>query len=484
MAFFLSDKRKLIITLSILLAIGFAVTTLVNYYVSKASIHDSIVANELPLTSDNLYSEIQKDLIRPVLISSMMASDTFLRDWILAGEQDVDKMTRYLREVKQRYGAFTSFFISERSRVYYQTEGVLKKISREEPRDAWYFRVREMKSPYEINMDPDLANKDALTIFINYRVLGYDGQYIGVAGVGLTVDAVRALINDYQQRYRRSVYFVDRQGRIALFGNELQIAGTDIRAIEGLRDIADLILKEGAGSFAYRSKGHDHLLNVRFIPELDWYLFVEQIEDEALAGIRNTLYLNLAISLIITAIVLFATSLTINRYQGRLEEMAMTDKLTGLANRQAFDLLVPHTLSEAKRAKTLLLAILIDIDRFKDINDRLGHLAGDSVIKQVARIIKATLRESDIVCRWGGEEFLVVLKGSAEAQGHPLAEKIRDAVEAGTFHYGETTVPVTISLGVAAYIDGETPDQLIARADKALYEAKDRGRNLVHSASA
>ncbi len=484
MAFFLSDKRKLITALSVLLAIGFAVTTLVNYYVSKASIHDSIVATELPLTSDNLYSEIQKDLIRPVIISSMMASDTFLRDWVLAGEKDVDKMTRYLREVKQRYGAFTSFFISERSRVYYQTEGVLKKISRDEPRDVWYFRVREMKSPYEINMDPDLANKDALTIFINYRVLDYDGQYIGVAGVGLTVDAVRALINDYQQRYRRSVYFVDPQGRIALFGNDAQIAGTDIRAIDGLRDIADPILKAGAGTFAYRNEGRDHLLNVRFIPELNWYLFVEQIEDEALAGIRNTLYLNLAISLIITAIVLLATSLTINRYQGQLEEMAMTDKLTGLANRQAFDLLVPQMLSEARRAKTLLLAILIDIDHFKDINDRLGHLAGDSVIQQVARLIKASLRGSDIVCRWGGEEFLVVFKGSAETQGQPLAEKIRDAVESGTFRYGEATVPVTISLGVAAYINGETSDQLIARADKALYEAKGRGRNLVRSADA
>ncbi len=484
MAFLLSDKRKLITALSVLLAIGFAVTTLVNYYVSKASIHDSIVATELPLTSDNLYSEIQKDLIRPVLISSMMASDTFLRDWVLAGEKDVDKMTRYLREVKLRYGAFTSFFVSERSRVYYQTEGVLKKISRDEPRDVWYFRVREMKSPYEINMDPDLANKDALTIFINYRVLDYDGQYIGVVGVGLTVDAVRSLINDYQKRYQRSVYFVDKQGRIALFGNEMQIAGTDIHAIDGLRDIADRILKEGAGTFAYRSKGHDHLLNVRFISELNWYLFVEQIEDEALAGIRNTLYLNLAISLIITVIVLLATSLTINRYQGRLEEMAMTDKLTGLANRQAFDLLVPQMLSEARRAKALLLAILIDIDHFKDVNDRLGHLAGDSVIQQVAQTIKGALRESDIVCRWGGEEFLVVVKGSGEAQGQPLAEKIRNAVEAGTFRYGKTTIPVTISLGIAAYIDGETPDQLIARADKALYEAKDRGRNLVRSADA
>lgn len=91
-----------------------------NYHVSKAAIRESIVASELPLTSDNIYSEIQKDLIRPIFVSSMMASDTFLRDWALAGERDAGQIVKYLREVKVRYGAFTSFFVSERTRTYYQ----------------------------------------------------------------------------------------------------------------------------------------------------------------------------------------------------------------------------------------------------------------------------------------------------------------------------------------------------------------------------
>src|SRR6187399_569631 len=125
------DKQRLIATLSVLLVLGFAVTATVNYQVSKNAIRKSIVASELPLTSDNLYSEIQKDLIRPIFISSMMASDTFVRDWALAGEADVDKIIRYLREVKDRYQAFTSFFISERTRLYYQTEGILKTISKD-----------------------------------------------------------------------------------------------------------------------------------------------------------------------------------------------------------------------------------------------------------------------------------------------------------------------------------------------------------------
>ena len=454
----LRDKRKLIIILSLLLGTGFAATTLVNYHVSKAAIRGSIIASELPLTSDNIYSEIQKDLVLPVTISSMMASDTFLRDWVIAGEKDVGKMTRYLREIKDRYGAFTSFFVSDRSRIYYQTEGVLKRVDRNEPRDAWYFRVRDMKTPYEINLDPDLANKDALTIFINYRVL------------------------DYQGRYQRNIYFVDKKGNIALFGNDATAPGTSIRTMEGLGNIAERILDAGTGSFQYRSGGLDYLLNVRFIPELNWYLFVERSDSGALEDIRSTLYLNLSVSLLITVIVLFATSLTINRYQRRLEKMATTDKLTGLANRQAFDLLISQAIRELGRAPAPLLAILIDIDNFKPINDRLGHLAGDSVLRQVAATIRQTLRKADIVCRWGGEEFLVVAKDIAEAEGRQLAEKIRSAVESGPFRHKGETIAVTVSLGVAAHGQGETAEQLIARADQALYAAKAAGRNVVHTA--
>ncbi len=477
----LNDKRKLILIITLLLCAGFATTTLVNYQVSKSAIRGAIIANELPLTSDNIYSEIQKDLITPTIISSMMASDTFLRDWVLAGEQDVDKMTRYLSEVKTRYGAFTSFFVSESSRVYYQTSGILKHVSEKEPRDAWYFRVRNMQVPYEVNMDPDLANKDALTIFINYRVYDYNGRYIGAAGVGLTVDAVRKLINDYQARYKRNIYFVDKQGRIALFGKDTAPYGASIQSIEGLRDIATRMLQQGSGNFQYRNGGRDHLLNVRFIPELNWHLIVERVEDEALEEIRSTLYLNLAICILITAVVLLATSFTIQRYQRRLEKMATTDDLTGLENRRAYDLLMPQAIHEQRRNGGPLLAMLIDIDNFKSINDNLGHLAGDSVIRQVAHAIRATLRRSDIVCRWGGEEFLVIAKNTADASGLQLAEKIRTAVESTAFQHDGKTIKITVSVGVAGYRSGEPPDQLIARADTALYAAKGAGRNVVRT---
>jgi len=238
------QRQPLILLLSALLISGFFATTLSSYYVSKKVILDAIVAQELPLTSSNIYSEIQKDLVQPVLISSTMAHDTFVRDWVLGGERDAAAMTRYLNEIKGRYGAFSSFFVSDRTARYYTGEGVLKQVSPGEARDAWYYRVREMQEPYEINVDPDLANRDALTIFVNYRVFDFDGAFLGATGVGLTVDAVRRLIADYQQRFQRTIYFVDAGGKTVLFGNESGRAETDLRATDGLRNLIDRILRE------------------------------------------------------------------------------------------------------------------------------------------------------------------------------------------------------------------------------------------------
>jgi len=475
----LTDKRKLMTILSLLLSLGFMVTSLASYFASKASIRASIVLNELPLTADNIYSEIQKDLVRPIFIASMMASDTFLRDWVLKGESNTTEIGKYLKEVKNRYGIFTSFYISEKTRIYYHASGILKKVSKQDLHDIWYFRIREMTAPYEINVDTDQANRNALTIFINHRVFDYDNRFIGVTGVGLTVDAVRTLISDYQKRYGRNIYFVDTQGKIVLFANQSNDAGMNIREIPGLKTLAGKILQTQSGSFQYVRDGKEKLLNVRLIPELNWYIFVEKQEDEALFEIRKTLFVNLAICLLVTGIVLFMTNFTVNRYQRRLEEMATKDKLTGLANRQAFDLVAEHAIKGADRSGEPLSAMLIDIDHFKKINDTHGHQTGDAVIQGVAKVAAASLRESDILCRWGGEEYLVLLRGCDSENARALAEKLGAAVRNAEIQYMGTALSTTVSIGIAQYTGEEVIDSLLARADDAMYKAKKDGRDRI-----
>lgn len=483
-----TSQRSLVLLLLVLLGCGFLATSLASYYAALDTIRDNIVNTELPLTSDNVYSEIQKDLVTPVLISSMMARDTFVRDWVISGEQDIAQMTRYLREVQEHYGAVTSFFVSDKTHTYYQAKGVLKRVDPQEARDSWYFRVRDMQSPYEINVDVDMANQDRLTVFINYQVFDYDQRFIGATGVGLTVDAVVKLIDDYQARYDRSVYFVDTDGRIVLTGATGgpmgAKVGQSLSEVAGLEDLLAKLPQPQTGDFEYQEQGRGHFLNVRFIPELDWYLFVDKHETGALAGIRQSLYINLLICLVVTAIVLTLVHIALRRYQARIAALATTDQLTDLLNRRGFDLLANQAIQEARRNPSPLCALLLDLDNFKDLNDNHGHLAGDEVLRGFANKLRDNLRQSDILCRWGGEEFIILLKDSSPEQARLLAEKIRQQTEHASFSYKDASLHITTSIGLAELHPDDSLNELLARADRALYRAKKTGRNRTCEASA
>jgi diguanylate cyclase (GGDEF)-like protein len=476
------DRRSLLLTLGILLSAGFFTTSLFGYFVSRNAIRDAIIGQDLPLTSSNIYSEIQKDLVRPVLISSTMAHDTFLREWVLKGESNDAEMARYLSEMKDRYKAFSSFFVSDKSAIYYTGDGAFKHVSPSEPRDAWYYRVRDMKQDYEINVDPDLANKDALTIFINYRVYDFSGHYIGATGIGLTVDAVRHLITEYQKRFQRTIYFVDSQGKAVLFGNQTDIAA-DMRNSDGIGPLVDRIIQEKSGSYQYVTNGENHILNVNYLPELKWYLFVEQNEEISLAGIRHTLYTNLFISMLVTVVVLFLIHIVLSRYQHRIEEMASRDELTGLFNRHAFAILIDKILTEYRRSPKPIAILLADIDHFKEINDQHGHIVGDQVLKYIADLLQHGLRQSDIAVRWGGEEFLLLLNDCDLVEAHRIAENLRQKVASTPIEVNGQTIVATVSIGLSQYIEMEPPTYTVSRADAALYAAKNGGRNRVEIAA-
>lgn len=474
---------SLVLLLLGLLVVGFAATSLLSYRSASQSIRSHIIETELPLTSDNVYSEIQKDLVRPILISSMMGRDTFVRDWVMAGQADPQQITRYLREVQEYYGTVTSFFVSEKTHTYYQARGVLKQVREDEPRDIWYFRVRDMDAPYEINVDVDMANKDRLTVFINYKVFDYEKGFIGATGVGLPLDAVVNLIDEYQERYERNVYFVDTDGKIVLTGSGGGPQGTKVgdslKTVEGLSQLLEKLPQPQTGNYEYREHGQGHYLNIRFIPELNWYLFVDKQEQTAMAEVKRSLYFNLFIWLLVTLLVLGLVSLVLHRYQRRINSLATTDLLTGLPNRRGFDLLAGQAIQDARRHQSPLCALLLDLDHFKALNDTHGHLAGDQVLRAFADQLRENLRQSDIVCRWGGEEFILLLKDTHLEQARQIAEKIRAQADALPGAAGRPAPAFTVSIGISALQADDDLAPLLARADRALYRAKQSGRNQV-----
>ena len=472
-------KGKLAVAVSSVTIVGLLITSLAGYFVSLSSLRSEIRHNELPLTSDNVYSEIQRDLVRPTFVSSLMASDTFLRDWVLQGEKDPGEVTRYLGEIQKKYHTVTSFLVSDKTLLYYHPKGVIKKVSAEDPSDAWYFRVRQSKAEYEINVDRDAANGDAMTIFISYRVYDYKGNYIGATGVGLTVDAVNRMIENYQSQFGRSIIFVDRDGRVRLHGMKFPGAISNIHEMEGLGPIADKVLGASENSLQFRRQGETIHLNSRYIPEFGWYLLVEQNEREAKQRIWTTFLINLLICGVISFVVVRLTRMTIHSYQERVERMASTDKLTGLYNRQAFDLMFEAAVAEAGRDGTPFALLSLDLDHFKEINDTYGHQAGDAVLERTARILQAGVRSSDSVFRWGGEEFLVLLRKCPKDAAMLVGDKLRTSLKLTVTTHDGREIRITVSAGVADYHNDESGKDLIKRADQALYEAKRLGRDRV-----
>lgn len=483
-----TEKPRLLSWLALLLVFGFLVTIISSYIVSRNVIVQHVADQSLPLTSDNIYSEIRKDILQPIFISSLMANDTFLRDWILNGETDATQVTRFLKEVKLKYNTITSFVVSDKTGRYYYADGLLKTIKEKEPRDAWYYRVRNMKADYETNVDFDMANHDTMTVFINHRVLDYNGNYIGATGVGLTLDTVAGLIDNYQNEFHRNIYFADQQGAVKLSGKSMRevIKAThgSIKTMPGIADIAERILQNHSGKsqqLEYQRNGATILVNARFIPELDWFLLVEQDITEDVLPVKRILFSNLAIGAVMIALILALALVVVNRYQRRLETVAGTDPLTGLLNRQAFELLFHQAILDNKRRERHLSAILFDIDFFKMVNDSHGHLTGDRALQEISVIARDTVRVNDIVARWGGEEFLVLLKDCSLSQATTIAEKLRNAIAAHDFSLPSAS-PLTASLGVAEYRQNETLHEFFARADQVLYQAKSNGRNRIEIA--
>lgn len=194
----------------------------------------------------------------------------------------------------------------------------------------------------------------------------------------------------------------------------------------------------------------------------------------------HTLHLSLAVLGTALAAALLAAALS--DVIDDLRHERDIDGLTGVLNRRAFEARAEAILAQAWRSPCALIAC--DLDRFKQINDRHGHAAGDHVLTTFGELLRRTARTADVVARLGGEEFAVLLPGASDNGAHLVAERLRDSLAAAPFPFLPGLEHVTASFGVAQHRPGETFEALLARADSALYQAKAGGRNRTVNADA
>ena len=478
-------QSHLISIVFIILVLGFVITSYLSYSVTKKFILESAETETLPLISDNIYSEIKGDLVDPNNISSLMANDAFLISWVTSGEKNLLDIQEYLRLIKQKYGYTSTFFVSEKTHNYYYSDGLLKTISEENSHDGWYYDFISMDKAVDLDVDNDEAKNGLLTVFINHRLEKEDGELLGVTGIGLELTEIAEHLNYYENLYHHKIYIVDKDGLIQIDSDRNRIETENITELEGIKKVSAKILSSGeeAKIIQYQDDKGLKTISARYIPEFDWYLIVEKDQESSLVGAKSSMVRNFIIGGFIALLISLVINGVMKRYNQRLEQQATSDDLTGLFNRRALMENLTREISSLNRYGYSSAIMMIDIDEFKTINDHFGHIAGDRILVEIVNIINETLRSSDLMGRWGGDEFIVYLTQVDRDETLTIAKRIHDKVEQNKFIIGNEEIQRTVSIGIA-FLNSMVVnvDDEICKADNALVSGKKLGKNRIEIA--
>jgi diguanylate cyclase (GGDEF)-like protein len=469
---------KILFTITALLLILSVSISLINYAVSLNARQSDLINRSLPLSVDNIYTEIQSHIIEPTLVSSMMASDTFVRDWLLNDEQNSEKIARYLEVIKNKYSLFVTFLVSDKTQSYYTHDGLLEHVSLDNPNNAWYFKFKQIAEDHEINLDYNANLDNSMMMFINYKI--FDSQYhlIGVTGIGHKISYIDDMLLRFREQFKFTVYFLDEAGNVVLAQRQ-QKAFKNLSDDFELSALKDQILSKYSKILHYERMGEGYLINTKYIPELRLHLVVEAKISDFTDDVNKTFYFNLGASLLVTVVITLMILLTIRKYNKKLEYLAHNDGLTALMNRHTFnETLHKHHLL-FKRHHEALSLLFFDVDDFKNINDTMGHHVGDEVLIRIAELLKSNLRQTDIIARWGGEEFIVGLINTEIKDAEVIAEKLRSAFEYDVKLQQYSKEPITASFGVTQCDIDEPLETALARLDDAMYASKKHGKNRV-----
>ncbi len=336
----------------------------------------------------------------------------------------------------------------------------------------------------------DCADSDQWRISFSRRISSSTGEFLGVAAASMRLAYFDELFSSLNIGTDSTLNVLDKDG--ILLAQKPMLTNDGIGKSFGSRPNVIRIMREGNGSFvSVSSMDHrDRLYTFSRVGNLPLTVSVALSIDEIFASWKRTAYVIsgatgvLCIGLMWLTLLL-CRELRLRRHAEReLAQQAAIDALTGVANRRTLDQALSREWSRAQRSGKPLSVLMIDADHFKSFNDRHGHQGGDDALRVLARAISESIRRpADLVARYGGEEFSVVLAETDTAGALRIAENIRAAVEQlPPFEGDESPVTVSIGLSTSTGQPGESLENLMYAADKALYQAKHRGRNRVVSA--
>lgn len=473
----MKKNYNLVLIITLLLLVMSISITFVNYKVSLETTKNQLKNQALPLSLDNIYTDIQKHIIEPYLISSMMAHDTFLVDWLKYDTKDQKKITNYLTMIKQKfkmYNIYSVFVVDSKTLTYYKQHGKNFKLKLNDNEGLWYTKFMNSDKNDEMNLSFNRYNE--LTLYFNFKIFDESNNIIGLTGLSLKIDYVNDILRKFRKNHGFIINFFNENADLIL--SELK----DKQRLEKrdyLNKFKNEIISKEMNVIEYEKNNVHYILRTKYIPELDLYLVVEAKVEDFIKDAKKVFHINLLISLIISFLVLGAIISLLRKYHLKLENLANKDPLTNISNRRFFTEKTEEHLSLIQRIKNPYSLLFIDIDNFKKINDKFGHDIGDDVLIRISKLLSENIRKTDLFARWGGEEFVILFVNSDINDAFKLSNKICKIIEKDEKLKSYIDSSVTASFGLTQIQNEDKLDDILKRADKAMYQAKHSGKNQV-----
>ncbi|AZQ85270.1 GGDEF domain-containing protein [Colwellia sp. Arc7-635] len=462
------------------IAVIFFVTIMTVILASYLTLKDVINSHNKQVQSaiTPLFSLVTSEILRPLNVASFMAHNQFLLDYVSQESIDKDRLTSYINKISSSYNML-AFIALKNHNLMIDSDGKEAMLSSEDA--EWFHRIKDLPG----DQFTDIGNSEDPHLYFDNRIFNNDGKFIGFTGVAIDLNYFSSKFQEYSDRFGFELYFVDKNNIITLSSNKIMKSESHHRKalMTRLNDLPwhqSLVANNGTDKnlnteVMYTTES-GLLISQMPIQELDWRMFIvsppasEQSEYWKIFISRFLLFFFIAI---IFYLILLNT---INYLKSRLIRHSETDYLTQLPNRSH----IHSRFDDLAKSNKNLCVVLADIDNFKDVNDTYGHLVGDDVLRIISEQLSLTLRKIDVVGRWGGEEFVMLLPETTAQQAHIIVERIRNNIAAISFPISSTsgTFFTTISFGICEQsLANKTIESYIDCADKALYEAKSNGRN-------
>lgn len=446
-----------------------SIVTLVHISVSKIVAEQSRAQQQSHSPALQL---IVEQLMQPLHISQTLAKAKELKDLMRNPLDNEEQIFVTLKRLNKEF-SLNFFIASEISRTQYNSAG--DKIDLIEGKVDWYFRYKDQPE----NAMADIGQWQNPQFYIDLKIYDDEGNFLGVFGVGKSLKAFTEVFNEYKKTYGYDFIFVDQNKNITLTSDpRLLIKGVTFKNLEGLPWFQALKPAEQQGSLnnlLLQINGQEALIAELNIQPFDWTLYI----ITPLQSRQTEISRGFIISIVTLLAVIFGLFLLIYNllyyFKKDIQKIKQIDILTELANRNNVTLKFDELMYEKKSVSL----VLIDLDNFKPINETHGRKAGDIVLRQVAQMLQCEIRETDILGRWGGEEFILLMPDTGPHEAVELCQELCKKLAAMTITTGTTSIQITGSFGVSFTATPRTMSEVISAADDALFSAKRDGRNMV-----